>query len=467
MNAILSKRSPSEPSVESPVQKKTWSVGTLTYSSKGLVALFGWLLWGDFAWQMRDRAIPPIMQILFKKYDASDMLAGLLFSSLPLAVGLISGPFISYMSDCHRGRWGRRIPYILFSTPFLVISIIGLAFSVQLGTGFHKLFGAYSLGENQSILFCLGLFWMIFEFFCGISNMIFGGLVNDVVPQSLVGRFFGLFRILSLVAGIIFNYWIIGGAEAHYIWIFLGLGILYGVGFTMMCLKVKEGEYPPPPSSPANASWGCRLLTATKAYFKNGYCHSYYLWFFAAVILAGLAIAPFNLYSVFYAKSLGVSMATYGKCLSLTYVISLALAYPLGALSDRFHPLRMTIVTLAIYAMVMLWAGLNVCDVRTYAIALVAQSVLCGSYFTVSASLWQRLLPRDKFSQIGSAGGTISCLLGIGFAPALGTFLDYTHHAYRYTFHIGLALATLALVANFVLYKRFMALGGPENYVAP
>jgi hypothetical protein len=40
-----------------------------------------------------------------------------------------------------------------------------------------------------------------------IANAVFGGLINDVVPPALIGRFFGLFRAVSLLAGIIFNFW--------------------------------------------------------------------------------------------------------------------------------------------------------------------------------------------------------------------------------------------------------------------
>ena len=43
----------------------------------------------------------------------------------------------------------------------------------------------------------------------------------------------------------------------------------------------------------------------------------------------------------------------------------------------------------------------------------------------------------------------------------------YTEHTYRYVFHISVVIAALALISNFVLYRRFKALGGPENYVAP
>ncbi len=40
----------------------------------GIMALFVWLLWGDFAWSMRDRSIPPVITLLFKNYGSPDML---------------------------------------------------------------------------------------------------------------------------------------------------------------------------------------------------------------------------------------------------------------------------------------------------------------------------------------------------------------------------------------------------------
>jgi MFS family permease len=465
MNLIASNNGPSGSVVAPPREKRTWTVGTLTYTTAGLIAIFCWMLWGDFAWSMRDRSILPMMQLMFKKYNASDITVSLLFSSIPITIGLLTGPIISYLSDNHRGRWGRRIPFLLFTTPFIVVSIIGLAFASKIGAYAHQIL-APKLGLDLSILIFLGLFLVIFEFTCGIANMIFGGLVNDVVPQAVVGRFFSLFRAVSLVAGIIFNYWFFGKTETHFVWIFLGVALLYGVGFTILCLRVKEGEYPPLPvqTEPKRAK---RFVAAAKTYFKVGYGNSYYLWFFAATILAGLAVVPWNLYGLFYAKSLHMSNDAYGKYLSYSFVISLCLAYPLGALADRFHPLRLLIVTLALYMLAMLWNVLYLFDVQTFGYSVMAQSVLAGAFYTVSASLGQRLLPRENFVQIGSAGGTINCLIGIVFAPALGIFLDSTGHNYRSIFHIGFVVTALALVVNLILYKKFMALGGPQHYVAP
>lgn len=230
---------------ETPGRGKIWRVGTLSYTAAGLVVLFFWLLWGDFTWSLKERSVPSVLQLLLQRFGASDTFTGILITTLPGAIAMILGPIISYKSDRHRGRWGRRIPFLLAPTPIAVGAMIGLAFSPVLGGKLHHLMGGLDL--NTSVLYCLGLFWMLFGCSAITANSVLGALVNDVVPQELLGRFFGLFRALSLIAGILFNYWVFGKAETGYAWIFLGMAALYGVGFTMMCCNVKEGKYPPPP----------------------------------------------------------------------------------------------------------------------------------------------------------------------------------------------------------------------------
>ena len=55
-----------------------------------------------------------------------------------------------------------------------------------------------------------------------------------------------MFRALSLIAGMIFSQYLLGTVKIHYLSVLVGFGILYGLSFAMMCLRVKEGEYPPP-----------------------------------------------------------------------------------------------------------------------------------------------------------------------------------------------------------------------------
>jgi MFS family permease len=454
----------SENSGCNPNTPKLWQTGTLTYTTGELVLLFCWLLWGDFAWSIRDRAVPATVQLLFQRFGASDTLVGVLFSSLPAAIGFIVGPVVGYKSDRLRSRWGRRIPFLIVPTPFIVLSIIGLGFSPQIGSFVHHLLGSHALALAPTVLIFMGLFWTIFEISCIAANSVFHALINDVVPQAVIGRFFGLFRACSLIAGMLLGFWIMGKAETHYIWIFLGVAAIYGFGFTLMCLKVKEGEYPLLPDLPEEDK---SPLAAVQTYFKDSFTHPYYLWFFATSILCGFATGPFNIYSLFYAKSLGVEMDFYFKCTAVTYGVSLLLAYPLGALVDRFHPLRVSLIVIALYGLVMGWGIFYVKNASSFTVILMLHTLLSGTYYTTSASLGQRLLPQSKFAELSSAGGVLSSVVNMTIPPLLGLVLDYSHHAYSYVLFTAFGLAVLGLSAGFILYRQFIALGGSSHYKAP
>lgn len=467
MSTLSLARNPSPPEVKAGKDGKLWTVGTLTYSTGGLIILFAWLLWGDFAWSMRDRSIPAIMQLLFKKYGASDMLTGLLIGSLPAVFIMTLCPIISYQSDRLRSRWGRRIPFLMAPVPFVVLAIVGLAFSPQIGSFVHDSFGIQAVGRNATILAFMAIFWTLFEFGCITAYSVFGALVKDVVPEAVLGRFFGMFRVIGLTAAIIFNFWLLGKAEVYYTWIFLAVAVLYGFGFTLMCFKVKEGQYaPPPPVSPSRTS-SIGFLLSLKDYARECFGNRYFLLYFFACSLSALSLQPVNLFSLYYAKSVSMDIGDYGKCLALTYIISLVCAYPLGSLADRFHPLRMVMVVLGIYSAALLLGGFFIHDEWSFGIGLVAHGVISGTYATAAASLGQRLLPRVKFAQLASAGGIINCLFTIVLAPLLGWFLDTTHHDYRFTFFVGSAIALAGLFMNVRLHRQFLFHGGPKNYIPP
>lgn len=442
---------------------KIWTIGTLTYTTSGLVVLFVWLLWGDFAWSMKERAIWPSMQVMCKKFDASDLTVGLLMGTIPALISLLVCPIISYRSDRYRSHWGRRIPFLLIPTPFIVLAMVAMAYSPESGRWLHGALGELSPGINPASLIMLGLFWTIFEAGTLAANTVFGGLVNDVVPHRFLGRFYGLFRALSLMAGILFNYILMGKVEEDYAWIFIGMALLYAVGFTTMCLKVREGEYP----SPVTVKSDSPSPSAVRSYFRECFGNSYYLLFFACMSLCMMAQCPTASFQIAYAKNIGMSLDTYGKCLALTFGISLVLAYPIGVLVDRLHPLRLSIAATALLAVVNILGGYFVTSPGSFAVAVVAQGVCAGIFLTASASLNQILLPKEKFLQYVSALGILSCLGGMTINPLIGLVLDLSGQRYYYLFYITAALLTVALVGFFILYQRFIRYGGIKGYVAP
>ncbi len=445
-------------------------MGSLAYTRGGLAALFGWLLWGDFAWSMKERAVGPVFQLLLTRFRASNTTMAVLLSVLPSAIGLFLGPIVSFRSDRYRSRMGRRIPFMLMATPIAAAAMAAIAFSPMLGQATHRALGLHSPGLNSSILLYFGLFWVLFEVATIAANAVFGAFLNDVVPSSLLGRFFGLFRAMSLLAGMIFNFWLLKTAEDHYVWVFASISLLYGVGFTTMCLRVKEGQYPPPPEIPADQrsrSVGQRFMGAAKAYFRECYSKPYYLWVFAALIVSGLSFVPVNLYSIPYAKSLNISMEVYGKYVALTYGISLVLTYILGSLADRFHPLRVGMVALFLYGVSCLWGGNAATSAGPFGIAFMLHVVLSGTFFTATASLGQRLLPHEKFAQFSSAYGILGSLISMVATFAFGRFLDLSGSVYRYTFLAGAIVAFISLILFFIVYRQFNKLGGPQQYNAP
>jgi len=460
--------SPSSPSDSAPLPPsgpKVWKVGTLTYTAGGLVLLFCLLLFGDFAWQLKERSVGATAQLVLKKFQASDFLVGLLLSSIPAAIGMIIGPVISVRSDRHRGKWGRRIPFILVPLPFVVASMAGLAFAPTVGGQVHLWLGAGSPGLNFCVLGTFALFWGIFDIFSIMANAVFGGLINDVVPQAVIGRFFALFRMVSLVDGMIFNYFIIKHAEAHYFWIFIGTGLFYGIGFAIMLLNVKEGEYPPP--KPVDETARPSRLQGIRDYFRECYTTPFYLWVFIGGIVCGMSFSPVNSFSIFYAKSLGMSMELYGKYLTVSFACSFVLAFFLGYLADRFHPLRLGMVAIGLYAAISIYGALFATDPRTFGFAFLAHTIISGTYFTSMASLGQRLYPKQKFAQFASAGGLLGAVCGGAMPPLIGLVLDWSHHNYRLTFVMGAFFATAGFIALAVVYRKFLKLGGPQNYVAP
>jgi MFS family permease len=444
-------------------EAKRWHVGTLTYTSAGLVAIFCWLLWGDFSWALKDRSVQSVLQVLLKKYGASNLVMSLFLVSLPALYSVIVGPIVSYRSDRTRTRWGRRIPYLIVATPFAALSMFGLAVSPRLA---HMLHGAFqSLGERGTTLLMFGVFWSVIGIATVTINNLFNALINDVVPREVLGRFFGLFRMFSLLAGAIFNHKIFAYAETQYFWIFVGLGLTYGVGFTLMCLNVKEGEYPPPPDIIESSQPG--FWHASRLYLVECFAQPYYLWVIVAFVVGNLAFLPFNTYSIPFSGDLHIPNQQYGNYIALTYLISIVLTYPLGIMVDRTHPLHVAIVTLILYAAMSVWGAVYSVDPKYFGIALVAHGVLSGVYFTGTAAYTQMLFPRSRFAQFFSAYWLVTSLIQATFGLMVGKYLDFVHSDYRQTFYMGAAIAFIGALCTLEVYRRFKKYGGVKAYVAP
>ena len=452
---------------------KTWRAGTLVYTSAGVGMVFFWLLLGDFVWSMRDRTVVPVAQWYLNHLGVSSLLFGLLITSLPAAIGLVVGPIISVKSDRHRGARGRRIPFLLVATPIAAAGMIGMGLTPLVARGVHALFPMAD--ARVAAIVCLAVFLTVYESGSIVVKSVFGGLVNDVVPKELLGRFYGLFRVISLADGIVFNFWIMGFVPTHHALILCVIGAVYGAAFMWVCLKVREGGYPAPSATPGGggretrgaAGWARRGALEIRRYCRECYTQSYYVALFVMMMFAVVAFVPVHVFSIPQARSLGISMDAYGKCMAASYVVSLGLSFFIGWLADKFHPLRVSMAMMAGYAAVTAWGGFCATTQQAFLVAYVLHTVLAGAYYTGAASLGLRLFPHARFAQFASAGEVVFALAYIVVAPLVGTLIDASGKNYRLTFFAGSVLAACAFLCALHVHARFKKFGGTANYSAP
>lgn len=444
--------------------KRYWTIGTLTYGTGALAALFFWLLWGDFAWSMKDRAVGNVATLMVKSFGVSDFVYGLLILSFPNFTNVILGPIVSYYSDRHRGRFGRRIPFLAFTVPIIVCGLAGLGVTPKLAEWLCGLPGAEGLSRHTASLLWFGLFWIMFDFGNTLASVLFTALVNDVVPREFLGRFFGLFRAISLGAGVFFNYCLMEYAEAYSMPIFLGLAVLYAAGFSMLLLNVKEGEYPPvDPGDRSSANPFVIMRIYARECFSLKPCR---ILLFALPV-AMLANIPLNAYGIFYAKSLDISMGAYGKYLACTYIISFFLSYLLGLLSDWYHPIRTGIATLVLYGLLCFAGFFLVSGKISFAIVFIMHGVLTGSLLTLTASYGPRLFPRARFAQFNSAMWLLLSFSWMIMTPIVGKFLDLIGNRYEYTLLLGGLLSVAGIHMLLQAHRVYRQFGGDGGYRAP
>ncbi len=96
-----------------------YQCGTLVYTKAGLFTLFTYLLWGDFCFSLMEAIWPKILPLLLASEGTPNVLIALVITTLPSAMNFVMNPIIGTASDRFRSRRGRRIPFLLFATPFI------------------------------------------------------------------------------------------------------------------------------------------------------------------------------------------------------------------------------------------------------------------------------------------------------------------------------------------------------------
>jgi len=444
---------------------KVWHVGTLSYGLRGLIIVFTWMLFGDFCFTMMESVIPTLLPLTLKDLGSPNWMIGLLMMGIPLAMNSVMTPILGFRSDRLRTRWGRRIPYLVWPTPFITLSLIAVGYSTDVGAFVHRvMFGDGSPVSPLTVtLWTVGILSVVFQFFNLFVSSVYYWLFNDVIPEPLMGRFYGMFRMVGNLAGFIYNRWVFGMADTHRKEIYVVMGLIYFVAFMLMCWRVKEGQYPPP-----DVPKGAGFITGFKTFVRQCYSLSYYWWFYLAYTLVVVANGTPQTFRVFFAtKQIGLSYEEIGRINSWGLLVGTVLAYPLGWLADKIHSVRLYFIAVVLLLAVSVASFWGIQSADSFWWMTILWYVAITFFGAANAPLFPQILPKDQYGQFAGGTSLFTALVASVMSYVGGMLIDVTGDNYRIIYLWSAAFNAAAIVFTILLYRGFIRYGGDRNYVAP
>jgi hypothetical protein len=446
-------------------------VGTLAYTRGALLQVVFWMLWGDFFFQLLE-SLPTITPLLLRWHGASDSTIALVSGTLSSVVSFFWYPFVATQSDRHRGRYGRRRPFLLLATPPLVLSLVLLGATKPAGAWLHDALSA--AGVTAVTVAGCAIAWIsvcvvVFLLFNAYIVQVFACLVADVIPAEVMGRFGGLYRAVGALGSIAFNRWVLGWAETHTFHVYALIALLFATAFGLIVWNVKEGDYPPPPPKPPGGQLGSLV-----DYLRTSFSHRFYLNYFCVTLFYWASLVPLNFVVFFatqagkpgYAPTLGLPLQAFGEVRSWAFLLQIPVYFAVGWFADRFHPMRVALLGMVLVSASYFGCYAFVHDRSSLQLWWNLNQIAIAVYLGAATALGPRLLPRDRYGQFVSAN-LIFGMVGLIFAPPLVGALLETLRDYRYAFAMCGGLNALALIALIALHRQWRNLGGAKGYLPP
>ena len=457
---------------------KTYHCGTLTYTKIGLFVLFAWLLWGNFCFTLMESVVPSILPLKLKDLGCSNWLMGLILTTAPGILNMTVCPYVSFKSDRYRSRWGRRIPFIIWTMPFLCASLalMGLGDDICGLLQKHSEYLRHFTPATITIVL-IAVFLIMFQFFNMFVGSVFWYLFNDVVPAQFLARFMGLFGIIGTGAGALYNYFIFQYAQSHMREIFIGAALLYLIGFGMACLMIKEGEYPPPEGENVKSGRG---LKGIMTFFQESFSHKFYWFRFLSTSFAAAAGTIYT-FAIFFNLEMGLSLDQVGKISAISSIAMMAAMYCMAIFVDRWHPLRICVYG-AVFGvlgnfMSMVWIFVTIPG--NYFFWLNLSNVLIGTFLGALVAVAtfpsdMRIFPQSRFGQFCSAQAMLQSAFTVIAGILAGLFIDVvrnlchgSNYAYRFIFLWITVFAGISAVFRVMSYIEWHRLGGDKHFHPP
>ena len=274
-------------------------------------------------------------------------------------------------------------------------------------------------------------------------------------------------RFVAIGFNLIWNKFLIGHAEENIKALYVGAGVAYSVGLLIMCLMVREGQYPPV----TDVTKRTTLLEKITLYFRECFTHPFFILLFVANMSTAISNASNPLRKIYLRGYLNLKWQQIGDIEVFLLLIGLALTYPVGLLIDKKHALRVMMFGILLFIPVSFF-GYFVTNTTTYIIYMALLQFPDMLRDAALIPLLMALFPRDRYGQFSSANAMLRSASRWIFPTLAALFIGYMirngrEYNYRYIFVWNGTWQVVSLALYFWLYLYWKKLGGDKGYTPP
>ncbi len=447
--------------------RKFYHAGTLNYTMPQLLAVCAWILMTVLSLNLLAyKMVPTLMPLLFDKYQISSATIALILSTIPSIMNFFICPILSTVSDKTRTRFGRRIPYLAISTPFVVLFMILIAFEGDIALFIQRTF-LTGVPLASIALWVLAVLFIFFQLAYLVPGAVVYYLYADVVPKQFIGTFVATIAFFGTGVTFVFNYYILEPTSQNPKFWFSVIGGAYFLSYLLLCLLVREGKYPPVDDR-IDAKEGIlhKAFDYVKLYFTQCYRHRIFVMLFLATGLTQASTLCRNMFNLLFAtKDLHMTTGEYGRVIAIGALVAAVIVLPMGKIMDKIHPIRVFFFSGLVVIAFNIWGYFYVYDAKSFTVTGIAISLIYAIQFLSTTPLLIALVPGDKYGQFASANSMINCMVMVGASYLGGLCIDW--FGYRMIFIWDFALTVIATVTLLVVYSDWKKYGGQKNYAPP
>jgi predicted MFS family arabinose efflux permease len=391
-----------------------------------------WFMLLNLGWGMCFTVVNPLMTLRMNSpaVGMDEGMIGMIAAINGYAVSFLV-MYFSWKSDHTISRWGRRIPFLWISTPFILVTVVIFPFI-----------------DNKWILLCVMIVQL---FFMDIKLSTISLLPIDLVPRRILAR-------TNVVPGIVMG--IMGFFVLRYgmklsdlsekLPFLIGAGVML-VTSIVSGLNIKEPPIQTPATEPFKP-WSA---------LKVGWRDRRMIILMLAVPMLGALPMLYNTWIWLFAKNeLNLTRTEMGASLSWASILGLMLTFPCAWLIDRISPYKLAAIFVilngALLASLMWVSSQN-------GLILVAFMFVLATAFGGAASMmvFRMAHPKDVGS-VTSSLALVNNAFNATLALLSGQLIERLGQNYKAAFILGFCLCILGLMI--LLFYRHLMKSGRKSF---